>query len=48
MTYEIIESFDGIKTVQRTNYDGSLTFIPIDPANSDYQTYLKWLEEQNG
>ena len=45
MTYEIIESFDGIKTVQRTNDDGSLTFIPIDPANSDYQAYLKSLED---
>lgn len=22
--------------------------IPIDPANSDYQQYLKWVEENNG
>jgi hypothetical protein len=22
-------------------------FIPPDPANSDYQQYLKWLEENN-
>ncbi len=22
-------------------------FIPFDPANKDYQEYLKWLEEDN-
>lgn len=22
-------------------------FIPFDPANMDYQAYLKWLEEGN-
>ena len=25
----------------------SYSFIPLDPANVDYQEYLKWLEEGN-
>jgi hypothetical protein len=24
-----------------------MTFIPFDPTNTDYQAYLKWLEEGN-
>ena len=33
--------------VQRFNDDGTITIIPTDPANSDYQAYLKYLEENN-
>lgn len=35
---------NGIETVQRIS-DGA--FIPFDPDNTDYQVYLKWLEEGN-
>jgi len=34
-------SFGEIYSVRR--FDGCQ--IPFDPANTDYQTYLKWLEE---
>jgi hypothetical protein len=33
------------KSVIKTNEDGSTTSIPFDPANTDYQQYLKWLDE---
>ena len=34
-------------TIERINNDNSISYIPTDPNNSDYQAYLKWLEEQN-
>ena len=36
ITYTVLE--DG--TIERLNADGSKSFIPADPANSDYQAYL--------
>lgn len=44
--YKLITSPDGqpIQTVLRTTDNA---FIPFDPANIDYQEYLKWLAEGN-
>ena len=43
--YKQLKSFDGVITggVIRNNIDGSLTVIPFDPDNTDYQAYLAWL-----
>jgi hypothetical protein len=52
MKYENLQTIAGEKVIARNNDDGSTSFIPIDPANSDYQLYLRWLEnpeaEENG
>ena len=43
--YKIIKSkLDNSEILFRT---ADNTFIPFDPANTCYQTYLKWLEEGN-
>jgi hypothetical protein len=39
MNYEEVESF-----IIRTNDDGSVSWIPTDPSNSDYAEYLASLE----
>ena len=42
-TYEIIETFSG-QVIKRTDTEGNEVWIPLDPANSDYQAYLAQLE----
>ena len=34
--YEVLEN----ETIKRTDKDGQVSYIPPDPANSDYQAYL--------
>jgi hypothetical protein len=40
MKYTVIKDADGIETIIRDNEDGSMSYIPKDEANSDYQAYL--------
>lgn len=43
--YKLFKDFNGnVCSVNRLN-DGAS--IPFDPANTDYQEYLKWLEAGN-
>jgi hypothetical protein len=45
--YEVITDEDGLETIKCTNADGSISFIPADEANSDYQRYLNPEAEQS-
>lgn len=50
MEYPIYENFlsvSGGEYIKRINAKDSITFIPEDPGNADYQLYLAWLEETN-
>jgi hypothetical protein len=45
MIYEEITNEDGIVTIKQTLDNGLERWIPTDFANSDYQAYLKSLDE---
>ena len=43
--YKQLKTPDGVFANMVMREDGS--YIPFDPANTDYQAYLKWIEEGN-
>jgi hypothetical protein len=43
-TYEIV-SAKNIDSLKRIDKNGDVAWVPMDPANRDYQEYLKSLEE---
>jgi hypothetical protein len=44
--YQITPDTDiGVSTSVKRLFDNA--FIPFDPANTDYQEYLKWVAEGN-
>jgi hypothetical protein len=45
MEYKKETEVGGSEIIVRLNDDGSETWIPIDLANTDYQEYLKSLDE---
>ena len=43
MNYKLFNGIDGVSVVRESDN----AVIPFDPANTDYQAYLKWLSEGN-
>jgi hypothetical protein len=43
----VIRGSESPQAVLQFNEDGSISSIPFDPDNTDYQEYLKWVAEGN-
>ena len=46
LIYKKYTSSIGLEFIKATKEDGQSIHFPIDPANSDYQAYLKSLEDE--
>jgi hypothetical protein len=44
ITYSTYTNESGLDFIVRTNENASISYIPCDESNSDYQAYLKSLE----
>jgi hypothetical protein len=44
--YELVEHTGplGGQVIKKNNDDGTISWIPMDESNSDYQRYLRWVE----
>jgi hypothetical protein len=46
--YKLYKNFNGIDCfLSKVNDNGSISSIPFDPDNTDYQEYLAWISEGN-
>jgi hypothetical protein len=50
MIYEVVivgksQTQDGQEVLKKTDKNGEVLWIPMDPDNTDYQAYLAQLEE---
>jgi len=43
ITYTPVTSVSNQEFIRRQNEDGTVSDIPVDPANADYQAYLATL-----
>ena len=47
ITYKELTNERGDTYIEMTTDDGTVSFVPCDPANSDYQRYLNPEAEQS-
>jgi hypothetical protein len=47
MTYKLYRTTLNELMVKIDHSNGSVTCIPFDPANTDYQAYLAWVDAGN-
>ena len=47
ITYKFIIDGDGVKQLNRINENGTVSAIPQNEENTDYQEYIEWVAEGN-
>ena len=47
MIYKLYKTREDKEAAIKFNDDGSMISFIFDPANTDYQAYLKWVSEGN-